>query len=52
VQGISEAYLLPVLVFTYLLALACAHGGQLATLDARLITSAVRQGAAGLCVLK
>ncbi len=37
---------------TYLLALACAHGGQLATFDARLVTSAVRQGAAGLCVLK
>ncbi len=37
---------------TYLLALACAHGGQLATFDARLVTSAVRNGAKGLCVLK
>ncbi|OIN94388.1 MAG: VapC toxin family PIN domain ribonuclease [Comamonadaceae bacterium CG1_02_60_18] len=37
---------------TYLLALACAHGGQLATFDARLVTSAVRDGVAGLCVLK
>lgn len=37
---------------TYLLALACAHGGQLATFDARLTTAAVRHGAAGLCVLK
>ncbi|MDD2810539.1 TA system VapC family ribonuclease toxin [Rhodoferax sp.] len=37
---------------TYLLALACAHGGQLATFDARLVTDAVRDGVAGLCVLK
>jgi toxin-antitoxin system PIN domain toxin len=37
---------------TYLLALACAHGGQLATFDARLDTAAVRQGVAGLCVLE
>jgi len=37
---------------TYLLALACRHGGQLATFDARLVTAAVRHGAAGLCVLK
>lgn len=37
---------------TYLLALACTHGGQLATFDARLVTAAVRHGMAGLCVLK
>lgn len=37
---------------TYLLALACAHGGQLATFDARLDATAVRNGSAGLCVLK
>lgn len=37
---------------SYLLALACKHVGQLATFDARLVTSAVRHGAAGLCVLK
>ena len=29
---------------TYLLALDCAHGGQLVTFDARLVTSAVRHG--------
>lgn len=28
----------------YLLALACAHGGKLATFDRRLVTDAVRQG--------
>ena len=33
---------------TYLLALAAAHGGQLATLDRRLVTDAVRTGAAAL----
>jgi len=37
---------------TYLLALACAHGGQLATFDARLAIAAVLNGAKGLCVLK
>jgi len=37
---------------SYLLALACAHGGQLASFDARLVTKAVRHGANGLCVLK
>lgn len=37
---------------TYLLALACIHSGQLATFDSRLVTSAVRNGAAALCVLK
>lgn len=37
---------------TYLLALACANGGQLATFDARLVSAAVRNGSAGLCVLK
>lgn len=29
---------------SYLLALACAHGGKLATFDRRLITDAVRNG--------
>jgi len=33
---------------SYLLALAIAHGGKLATLDQRLITDAVRNGAQGL----
>ncbi len=33
---------------SYLLALACAHGGQLASLDRRLVTVAVRDGAKGL----
>lgn len=33
---------------TYLLALAAARGGQLATLDRRLVTDAVRAGAAAL----
>jgi len=37
---------------TYLLALACVHGGQLATFDARLVTAAVLNGSSGLCVLK
>lgn len=36
---------------TYLLALAVAHGGQLATLDRRLIVDAVAGGAGHLCVL-
>lgn len=33
---------------SYLLALACTHGGQLATFDRRLVTDAVRGGAKGL----
>jgi uncharacterized protein len=33
---------------TYLLALACAHGGHLATFDRRLVASAVYAGAAAL----
>jgi len=33
---------------SYLLALACAHGGQLATFDRRLVTDAVHSGARGL----
>ena len=33
---------------TYLLALAAARGGQLATMDRRLVTDAVRTGAAAL----
>jgi toxin-antitoxin system PIN domain toxin len=33
---------------SYLLALAIAHHGQLATLDRRLVTDAVRRGAKGL----
>jgi uncharacterized protein len=33
---------------SYLLALACAHGGQLATFDRRLVIDAVRNGARGL----
>jgi hypothetical protein len=33
---------------TYLLALACSKGGRLATLDRRLVTSAVRGGADAL----
>jgi uncharacterized protein len=36
---------------TYLLALACAHGGQLATFDRRLVTDAVRHGARGLALI-
>ncbi len=36
---------------TYLLALAQAHGGQLATFDRRLVTAAVRDGAGTLCLL-
>ncbi|MEQ1526132.1 MAG: TA system VapC family ribonuclease toxin [Gallionella sp.] len=33
---------------SYLLALACVHGGKLATFDRRLITDAVHGGAKGL----
>ncbi|MDB5430972.1 MAG: domain protein family protein [Caulobacter sp.] len=36
---------------SYLLALACAHGGRLATFDRRLVTDAVHGGADGLCVI-
>ena len=36
---------------TYLLALAVAHGGALATLDRRLSTKAVRRGGGGLHVV-
>ncbi len=36
---------------TYLLALAQAHGGQLATFDRRLVVDAVRGGAQALCVV-
>jgi toxin-antitoxin system PIN domain toxin len=37
---------------TYLLALAMAHGGMLATLDRRLSTTAVRGGAASLRIIQ
>jgi uncharacterized protein len=37
---------------SYLLALAIAHGGQLATFDRRLITSAVRNGSQGVCLIQ
>ncbi len=37
---------------SYLLALACHHGGQLATFDYRLLTSAVRNGAQGLHLIR
>lgn len=33
---------------SYLLALACAHGGKLATFDRRLVVNAVKGGAKGL----
>jgi len=33
---------------SYLLALACTHGGKLATFDRRLVMDAVRGGANGL----
>jgi predicted nucleic acid-binding protein len=33
---------------SYLLALACAHGGKLATFDRRLVVDAVRGEAKGL----
>lgn len=36
---------------TYLLALARKHGGQLATLDKRLATSAVHGGTKCLCII-
>ena len=34
-----------------LLALACAHSGQLASFDRRLVVDAVRGGAKGLCLI-
>ncbi len=37
---------------TYLLALASAHGGRLATFDRRLVVSAVRDGANALHVIR
>ena len=37
---------------TYLLALACAHGGQLATFDSHLVTAAVRGGSHGLYLIR
>ena len=37
---------------SYLLALACAHNGQLATFDNRLVTAAVRGGAKGLHLIR
>jgi predicted nucleic acid-binding protein len=37
---------------SYLLALACAHGGQLATFDQRLVVDAVRNGAQGLHLIR
>jgi hypothetical protein len=36
---------------SYLLALACANGGQLATFDRRLITEAVQGGSQGLRII-
>lgn len=37
---------------SYLLALAFAHGGQLATFDYRLVTAAVRDGERGLYLIR
>jgi hypothetical protein len=37
---------------TYLLALACAREGKLATFDRHLVTDAVRDGKAALCVVE
>ena len=37
---------------SYLLALASAHGGQLATFDHRLVTAAVRDGEQGLHLIR
>jgi uncharacterized protein len=37
---------------SYLLALALANGGQLATFDFRLVTAAVRDGVSGLHLIK
>ena len=36
---------------SYLLALACAHGGQLATLDRKLVVDTVVGGAKALCLI-
>jgi predicted nucleic acid-binding protein len=36
---------------SYLLALAQAHGGQLATFDHHLVTAAVHGGARALCLI-
>ena len=36
---------------SYLLALACAHGGRLASFDRRLVTDAVRGGSQGLYLI-
>jgi toxin-antitoxin system PIN domain toxin len=36
---------------SYLLALAQAHGGQLATLDRRIVVTAVHGGASALCLI-
>ena len=36
---------------SYLLALACAHDGKLATFDRKLVISAVRGGAKALCLI-
>jgi toxin-antitoxin system PIN domain toxin len=36
---------------SYLLALACAHGGKLATFDRRLVTDAVRNGVQSLYLI-
>ena len=37
---------------SYLLALACAHAGQLASFDRRLVTDAVRGGARRLHLIR
>ena len=37
---------------SYLLALACAHDGHLATLDRHLVTDAIRDGSQSLCVIR
>lgn len=37
---------------SYLLGLACTHGGQLATFDYRLVASAVRNGAQALHLIR
>ena len=36
---------------SYLLALACAHDGQLATLDRKLVVNAVSGGSRALCLV-
>jgi uncharacterized protein len=42
----------PQVTDSYLLALACAHGGQLATLDRRLISDAVADGVRHLTLIE